>query len=72
MAFDGYVDYAKREYCRVAKCPVQDLLDGEESGSEKYNKIRRVCQVGCLETSHSFHKYLIDAGYIIIRPGENN
>jgi hypothetical protein len=49
-------------------CPVQTVLDEQEQGSDTYEKVRLVCQTGCLQTSHAFHKYLIEAGYIIIRP----
>lgn len=66
--FEGYEEYKRREYCRVVQCPVQELLDGEQPGSDKYNLTRRICQEGCLQTAHSFHRYLIDAGYIVIRP----
>jgi hypothetical protein len=68
MAFDGYIEYQRREYCRVVHCPVQTVLDEQEQGSDTYEKVRLVCQTGCLQTSHAFHKYLIEAGYIIIRP----
>jgi len=64
---DGYVEYQKREFCRVVSCPVQNLLDGETQGSIKYNQIRLICQDDCLQTSHAFHKYLIDNHYQIIR-----
>lgn len=68
MSIEGYIEYPKREYCRVAKCPVQMLLDEEEAGSERYEKIRAICQTNCLQTSHSFHKWLIEQGYLIIKP----
>ena len=68
MAIDGYVDYKKREYCHAIQCPVQALLDGEEVGSKKYEEIRKICQTDCLQTSHEFHKWLDDQGYIIIKP----
>lgn len=68
MAFEGYQEYPKRAYCRAVNCPVQVLLEQEEPGSDRYNQIRRVCQEGCLQTSHAFHAWLIKEGYIIIRP----
>lgn len=68
MALEGYVEYKKREYCRVVQCPVQLLLDEAENGSGQYEKIRKICQVGCLQTSHGFHKWLIEEGYIIVKP----
>ena len=68
MAIEGYVEYPKRLYCRAAKCPVQSLLDEQEPNSEQYNKIRVICQTGCLETSHGFHRWLNENGYVIVKP----
>ncbi len=68
MPVDGYVEYPKREYCRAVKCPVQSLLDDEQPNTSGYEKVRAVCQSGCLQTSHSFHKWLNEQGYIIVRP----
>ena len=67
MSLEGYVEYPKREYCRAAKCPVQVMLDEEKVGSERYEELRVICQDNCLETSHSFHKWLIEQGYTIVK-----
>lgn len=68
MALEGYVEYPKRLYCREAKCPVQSLLDEQKPDSEQYNKIRVICQTDCLQTSHSFHRWLNENGYVIVKP----
>ncbi|MEA5077009.1 MAG: hypothetical protein VB013_00435 [Anaerolineaceae bacterium] len=70
MPIEGYVEYPKREYCRAAQCPVQSLLDLETPNSERYEKLRVVCQTGCLQTSHSFHKWLNEQGYVIVKPAK--
>jgi hypothetical protein len=68
MALEGYVEYPKREYCRAAACPVQSLLDAEEAGSPRYEQTRIICKTNCLQTSHGFHAWLNEQGYIIVRP----
>jgi hypothetical protein len=68
MAIEGYVEYPKRLYCRESKCPVQALLDEQTPDSEQYNKIRVICQTECLRTSHGFHSWLNNNGYLVIKP----
>ena len=68
MPLEGFVEYTKREYCRAAKCPVQNMLDEESVGSQRYEKLRIICQTDCLQTSHAFHKWLNEQGYIIVKP----
>jgi hypothetical protein len=70
MTLEGYVEYPKREYCRAAKCPVQGMLDEEQVNSERYEKLRVICQTDCLQTSHSFHKWLNEQGYVIVKPAK--
>jgi hypothetical protein len=70
MPIEGYVEYPKREYCRASKCPVQSLLDEETPSSERYEKIRVICQTECLRTSHGFHKWLNEQGYVIAKPAK--
>ena len=65
---EGYTDYQRREYCKDVKCPVQLLLDKETEKSPKYEEIRALCGAGCLHTTHQFHKWLIEKGYLIVRP----
>jgi len=65
---NGYVDYQKREYCKAIKCTVQTDLDKYESGSDEYEKIRLTCKNACIHTTHEFHSWLINAGYLVVRP----
>jgi len=70
MTIDGYVEYEKREFCKDVECPVQLLLDTKEEGSDEYERIREICKEGCLHTTREFHYWLIDKGYLIVRPKE--
>ncbi len=68
MAIEGYIEYPRREFCKDIACPIQRLLDGEAQGSEKYEQIRSICQSDCLHTTYEFHHWLIQKGYLVIRP----
>lgn len=70
MSIKGYVDYQRREFCKDVKCPVQLDLDAQEQGTEEYEKIRRICNTDCKYTTYQFHHWLIDKGYLIVRPEE--
>jgi len=50
------------------KCPIQLLLDKEVEKSPKYEEIRAICASHCLHTTHEFHHWLIQKGYLIVRP----
>ncbi len=65
---EGYVEYKRREFCKDVKCPVQTELDTLEEGSAAYEEKRLVCKEQCRFTTYRFHHWLIDKGYIIIRP----
>ncbi len=68
MAIEGYVDYQRREYCKSLPCPIQVLLDGEPEGTSKYEQIRALCKTNCIHTTHEFHMWLIQHGYLVVRP----
>ena len=68
MPIEGYVDYQRREYCKDVKCPVQLELDAQESNSQEYERIRGICRTDCKHTTREFHHWLIDKGYLIVRP----
>ena len=68
MSIRGYVDYQRREFCKDVKCPVQLDLEAQEQGSEEYEKIRQICKTNCRYTTYQFHHWLIEKGYLIIRP----
>jgi hypothetical protein len=72
MSIDGYIDYKRREYCKDIKCPVQLDLDAQEEGSEEYERIRAICKNECIHTTYEFHHWLINKGYLVIRPGESD
>lgn len=65
---EGYVEYRRREFCKDVRCPVQLELDALEEGSAAYEEKRRVCREDCRFTAHQFHYWLMDRGYIIVRP----
>ena len=64
----GYIDYQRREFCKDVKCPVQLDLETKELGSEEYEKIRDICKNDCRYTTYQFHHWLIEKGYLLIRP----
>ncbi len=68
MSLEGYIDYKRREYCKATKCPVQLELDAQPEGSEGYQNIRKRCQTACIRTTYEFHHWLIENGYLVVRP----
>ncbi|MCU0288416.1 MAG: hypothetical protein MUF15_18725 [Acidobacteria bacterium] len=68
MSIQGYVDYKRREFCKDVKCPVQLDLDAQKEGSDAYEKIRKICINNCKYTTYQFHHWLINKGYLIVRP----
>lgn len=65
---DGYTEYQRREYCKDVKCPIQLLLDKEVEKSPRYEEIRAICGSDCLHTTHEFHHWLIQKGYLVVKP----
>jgi hypothetical protein len=68
MSIEGYSEYKSREYCNIIKCPVQLALNSQKKGSEEYEKIRQTCRIDCRHTTWEFHHWLIEEGYLIVRP----
>ncbi len=68
MSLEGYVAYRRREFCRDVRCPVQVELDALEEGSAGYEEKRLACRDDCMFTAYRFHHWLMDRGYIIVRP----
>jgi hypothetical protein len=68
MSIDGYTDYQRREFCKDVHCPVQIELNNQPEGSEGYERIRRTCKAACRYTTYQFHHWLIDKGFLIVRP----
>ena len=70
MSIEGYIDYQRREYCKDVECPVQMELDALDPGSAQYQTVRQTCQRACVHTTWEFHHWLIERGYLIVRPAD--
>ena len=68
MSIKGYVDYKRREFCNDVKCPIQIDLNAQTEGSAEYENIRGICKTNCKYTTYQFHHWLIEKGYLIVRP----
>jgi len=68
LSIEDFIGYKRREFCNDILCPVQVELNKLESGSENYEKVRRNCKTACRFTTYEFHHWLIEKGYLIIRP----
>jgi len=68
MSLEGFVDYKRREFCNDVECPVQVKLNKLSEGSEEYEQIRKTCKTSCRYTTYEFHHWLIEKGYLIVRP----
>ena len=68
MAIEGYVEYRRREYCIDVQCPVQVQLSELAPGSEQYEQTRQTCQKACVHTTYEFHHWLIEHGYLLLKP----
>nr|MDO8113429.1 hypothetical protein [Candidatus Sigynarchaeota archaeon] len=64
----NFIEYQRREYCKDIKCPIQMLLNKEAEKSPKYEEIRTICGASCIHSTHEFHKWLTEKGYLIIHP----
>jgi hypothetical protein len=72
MSIPGYVDYQKREFCKDIECPIQLDLNSLNEGTTEYEKIRQTCKTACRFTTWQFHHWLIEKGYLIVKPEKNN
>jgi len=68
MSISGHSEYRRREYCKDISCPVQLLLDKQEPDSEDYEEVRHICKTNCIHSTYEFHHWLIQKGYLIVRP----
>ncbi|CAG1004564.1 hypothetical protein METP2_03566 [Methanosarcinales archaeon] len=64
----GYTEYKRREYCNDIGCPIQTIMNKKEQESEDYNDLRKICTENCLHTTYEFHHWLIEKGYLLVRP----
>jgi len=70
MPIEGHTEYQRREYCKDIQCPVQILLDKQEPDSAGYEEVRGICKTNCIHTTYEFHHWLIEKGYLLVRPDE--
>jgi hypothetical protein len=68
MSTEGFTEYKRREFCNAVKCPVQMELNKQPVGSEGYEKTRKTCTNVCRYTTYEFHHWLIEKGYLILKP----
>ncbi len=68
MSIKGYEDYKRREFCNDVQCFIQLELNSQEQESEKYEKTRNLCKSNCKYTTYQFHHWLMNKGYLIVRP----
>lgn len=68
MTIEGYVEYQRREYCNNIRCPVQLLLNKQAQSTEEYEEIRTICKTNCIHSTYEFHHWLIEKGYLLVRP----
>ena len=68
MTPEGYVEYKRREFCKDIKCLVQIELNQQTEGSPAYEQTRQKCSIACLYTTWQFHHWLIEKGYLILKP----
>ena len=70
MSIEGYIDYKRREFCKDIRCEVQLDLEAQKPGSDEYERVRNICKTACKYTTYQFHHWLIQHGYLVVRPGE--
>jgi len=71
MILEGFVEYQRREFCRDVQCRIQRDLQKEREGSVEYEKIRGICKASCIYTTYQFHHWLIEHGYLLLKPVTN-
>jgi hypothetical protein len=68
MSIEGFTEYKRREFCNNVKCPVQMKLNLLTENPEEYEQVRKTCSTACVYTTWQFHHWLIEKGYLIVRP----
>jgi len=72
MVPEGFVEYKRREFCKDVKCPFQQELNILTEGSKEYELVRQKCNNACICTTWQFHHWLIERGYLILKPKKDN
>lgn len=70
MTIEGYIEYQRREFCKDLPCLIQVLMDQQQEGDKTYQALREICKTDCIHTTYEFHHWLIQHGYLVIRPVE--
>ena len=68
MSLEGFIEYKRREFCNDVKCPVQMELKNLKDKPDEYERIRQTCNTACKYTTWQFHHWLIEKGYLILKP----
>lgn len=68
MTLEGFIEYKRREFCNDVKCPVQLELNRLADKPEEQERIRYTCINACKYTTWQFHHWLIEKGYLILKP----
>ncbi len=68
MSLEGFVEYKRREFCNDVKCPVQTALNEQKEKTAEYERIRQKCSTACVFTTWQFHHWLMEKGYLILKP----
>jgi len=71
MSLDGYSEYKTREFCNDLKCPVQITLNSLKDQPAAYELIRQTCRTACRYSTWQFHHWLIEKGYLIVKPTQS-
>jgi hypothetical protein len=68
MSVKGFTEYKPREFCNDVQCPVQMELNNQRDKPEECERIRQTCRTSCRYTTWQFHHWLIEKGYLILKP----
>ena len=68
MSTEGFTEYKRREFCKDVECPVQLELNKLVEKSDAYTDLRQTCVSACHYTTYQFHHWLIEKGYLILKP----
>jgi acyl-CoA thioesterase FadM len=71
MTREGFIEYKRREFCKDVQCPVQTQLNKLNEASLEYERLKHKCGSGCLYTTWQFHHWLIEKGYLILKPKDS-
>jgi c-di-GMP-related signal transduction protein len=68
VKIENFIEYKRREFCKDIKCANQIQLNEKIEKSAEYEEVRKSCRTNCLFTTWQFHHWLIEKGYLIIKP----